>query len=456
MANERATAPGVNQTSDSARLAQRWCAMKRPVMILTATLATVSLLAACSGGGGSSTETSDEQGKKGPIQIWYSNNPNEVAWGEQAVEAWNADHPDEQVTAQEIPAGRSSEEVIGAAITAGNTPCLIYNTAPVAVSQFQRQGGLVNLSTFPDGAEYIESRTGDSASQYASAEGDYYQMPWKSNPVMFFYNKEIMRAAGVDSENPPLATYDEFLDTARTIVASGAAQYAIYPSPASEFYQSWFDFYPLYGAETEGSLLVEDGASTFADEAGTTVAEFWRTIYSEKLAGNEPYTGDAFADGITAIASAGPWAIESYGDIDWGVAPVPTSSGIAPEETYTFADAKNIGLYSSCENTGTAWEFLKFSTSTEQDGKLLEISGQMPLRANLAEEYPEYFTANPAYTVFADQSARTVDVPNVSNSVEVWQTFRDAWTSSVIFGEGDIADTLKEAATSIGELASQE
>src|SRR5665647_3617047 len=112
----------------------------------------------------------------------------------------------------------SSEEVIGAAITAGNTPDLIYNTAPVAVPQFQQQGVLVDLSTFPDGATYIESRTGDAASQYASVDGHYYQLPWKSNPVMLFYNKQIMRKAGIDPENPPLATYEEFLATARTIV----------------------------------------------------------------------------------------------------------------------------------------------------------------------------------------------------------------------------------------------
>jgi len=424
-------------------------------MILTATLAMAGMLAACGGGSGSSTKATDQQSKKGPIKIWYSNNPDEVAWGKQAVAAWNADHPDEQATAQEIPAGRSSEEVIGAAITAGNTPCLIYNTAPVAVPQFQKQGGLVDLSTFPDGAKYIESRTGDAASQYASADGDYYQMPWKSNPVMYFYNKAIMTAAGIDPENPPLATYDEFLATAKTIVDSGAAKYAIYPSPASEFYQSWFDFYPLYGAETKGSLLVKDGKSTFADTAGSTVAEFWRTIYADKLAGNEPYTGDAFADGITAIASAGPWAIKSYSKLDWGVAPVPTSTGTDPKETYTFADSKNVGMYSSCENTGTAWEFLKFSTSAEQDGKLLEITGQMPLRTDLTTAYPEYFTANPAYTTFADQASRTVDVPSVSNSVEVWQTFRDAWTSSVIFGEKKIDPTLKDAATAIDKLVAK-
>ena len=108
-------------------------------MALTAGLA----LAACSGGGGGGGGSTEGRGE---ITIWYSNNENEVAWGKQMVEAWNADHPDEQIKAQEIPAGASSEEVIGAAITAGNAPCLIYNTAPVAVPQFEKQGGLVSLS----------------------------------------------------------------------------------------------------------------------------------------------------------------------------------------------------------------------------------------------------------------------------------------------------------------------
>jgi multiple sugar transport system substrate-binding protein len=427
--------------------------MKRPLVVLTAALAGAGMLAACSGG--TTTPAAGDAPANGPITIWYSNNPNEVAWGEQVVQAWNADHADEQVTGQEIPAGRSSEEVIAAAITAGSTPCLIYNTAPVAVPGFQKQGGLVDLSTFPDGAEYIEARTGEASAQYASTDGDYYQLPWKSNPVMFFYNKAIMTAAGIDPENPPLATYDEFLDTSRTIVASGAARYSIYPSPASEFFQTWFDFYPLYAAESNGELLVADGKATFASEAGTSVADFWKTIYAEKLAGNEPYTGDAFADGVTAIASAGPWAIDSYSKLDWGVVPVPTSTGTAAAETYTFADSKNVAMYSSCESTGTAWEFLKFSTSTAQDGSLLELTGQMPLRADLTAEFPEYFAANPSYAMFADQASRTVDVPNVSNSVAVWQEFRDAWSGVVIFGEGEVEGSLQDSATAIDALVAK-
>jgi multiple sugar transport system substrate-binding protein len=406
-------------------------------------------LTACSGG-----SNNNDSGGRGDITIWYSNNEAEIGWGKQMVEAWNADHPDEQIKAQEIPAGESSEAVIGAAITAGNAPCLVYNLSPAAVPGFEKQGGLVNLSEFSDGDGYITDRSGDVAEQYRSTDGDFRQLPWKSNPVMIFYNKAMFAKAGLDPENPPLGTYDEFLETARTIVKSGAAQYAINPAPTSQFFQSWFDFYPLYAAQSGGTQLVEDGKSTFNDDNGTAVSEFWSTLYSEGLAGKEEYQGDSFADGLSAMAIVGPWAIAVYGeDVDWGAVPVPTQDGTAPEETYTFSDAKNIGMFTACKNQATAWDVLKFSTSEEQDGLWLEATGQMPLRQDLTGTYPDYFDANPAYTQFGDQAARTVEVPNVANSVEIWQTFRDGYSKAVIFGEEPIPTFLEDAASKIDELA---
>ena len=408
--------------------------------------------AACGGDSGDSGATEST----GPIKVWLSNNPEEVAWGKAMVKKWNAEHPDQKVTAQEIPAGKTSEEVIGAAITAGNAPCLVFNTSPAAVPQFQKQGGLVPLDDFEGGSDYVEQRSGDVAKQYTSEDGKYYQIPWKSNPVMIFYNKDLLKKAGVDPENPPLATHDEFLETSRKIVDSGAADAAIWPAPSSEFFQSWFDFYPLYAAETGGKQLVEDGEATFDSEEGRTVADFWAQMYADGLAQKEVYNGDSFADEKAAMAIVGPWAIAVYGEkVNWGAAPVPTSSGTSPEETYTFSDAKNIALYSACENRGTAWEVLKFATSEEQDGELLEQTGQMPLRENLAETYPDYFEKNPEYAEFADQASRTVEVPNVPNSIEIWQTFRDAYSSSVIFGEKPVDEALSEAAEKATQLAGQ-
>jgi multiple sugar transport system substrate-binding protein len=415
----------------------------------------VVVLTACGSSGGGST--SDAASAKGPIKIWYSNNEQEIAWGQQVVAAWNAANPNEQVTAEQIPTGKSSEDVIGAAITAGTEPCLIYNTSPAAVPGFQKQGGLIDLSSFPDGTSYIESRTGALAKQYASTDGHYYQLPWKSNPVMIFYNKDLLIKAGVDPTNPPLATYEEFLATAKTIVDSGAAPYAIYPAPSSEFYQSWFDFYPLFAAASGGKQLVADGKSQFNTPEGLAVADFWQQIYQQKLAGNETYTGDSFADGKAAMAIVGPWAISVYKDkVNWGVVPVPTADGMTADQIHTFSDAKNVGMYASCANQGTAWDFLKFSTSQEQDGQLLTLTGQMPLRTDLPTTYADYFAANPDYKLFADQAARTVEVPNVANSVEIWQTFRDAWSSAVIFGKSDVQQAMTDAATKIDQLASQQ
>ena len=432
--------------------------MKRSIRTTTTvTLATALTLglAACGAGDGGG-DTAAAAAAKGPITIWLSNNPDEVSWGKAMVEKWNAAHADQKVTAQEIPAGKSSEEVIGAAITAGNAPCLVYNTAPAAVPQFQKQGGLVALDDFSDGKAYVEARSGETAKQYASSDGKLYQMPWKSNPVMIFYNKEIFAKAGIDAEKPPLATYDEFLATSRKLVDSKAAQYAIWPAPTSEFFQSWFDFYPLYAAETGGKQLIDNGKATFNDAAGASVMNFWATMYKDKLASKEKYTADSFADKKAAMAVVGPWAIAVYkGKVDWGVAPVPTKDGQDASAVHTFTDAKNIGLYSACKNQGTAWEVLKFSTSKEQDGALLDKTGQMPLRTDLAAAYPEYFAKKPEYKVFADQASRTVEVPNVSNSISIWQAFRDQYSSAVIFAKTPVADALKTAAEQVDKLAAQ-
>jgi multiple sugar transport system substrate-binding protein len=277
-------------------------------------------------------------------------------------------------------------------------------------------------------------------------------MPWKSNPVMIFYNKKLLAKAGVDPTHPPLATYSQFLDTARKIVSSGAAPAAIYPAPTSEFYQSWYDYYPLFIAQTGGKQLVQDGKPQFDSPAGQQVMDFWKTIYSEKLAPNEKYNGDAFADGKAAMAIVGPWAVAVYDKVDWGVAPVPTENGMPADDVKTFSDEKSIGMYSACKNRGTAWDVLKFATSQQQDGQLLDVTGQMPMRQGLTSTYASYFTDHKDYKTFAEQANRIVEVPNLPQSVTIWQTFRDAYSKSVIFGKEAPQLALSQAAGKVQGL----
>src|ERR1019366_2382786 len=220
--------------------------------------------------------------------------------------------------------------------------------------------------------------------------------------------------------------------------------------------QAWYDFYPMYAAETGGTELVKNGKATFNSAAGDAVAAFWQQMYAENLAGKGAYTNDPFAAGTAAMAIVGPWAIASYqGKVNWGVVPVPTPTGNTSDTIPTFSDAKNIAMYASCKNRGTAWSFLKYSTSATEDGKLLDMTGQMPMRQGIQQLYASYFTAKPSYKEFAAEAAHVVEVPNVANSIQSWQVFRDAWSKSVIFGQGSPNASLATAATAINKLVAQ-
>nr|WP_284290750.1 extracellular solute-binding protein [Angustibacter aerolatus] len=274
------------------------------------------------------------------------------------------------MTAQEIPAGKTSEEVIGAAITAGTAPCLVYNTSPAAVPGFQKQGGLVAIDDLPGGKEYIESRTGATADQYKSPDGKFYRLPWKSNPVMIFYNKKAAEegrrrhrepAAGDVRRLPRHQPQDrqqrrrEGRDLAGAVVGVLPVVVRLLPAVRRrERRRAW-------SRTARRPSTTRPARPSRASGAPCT---------ARRLAQNEAYNGDSFADGKAAMSIVGPWAVAVYGKkVDWGVAPVPTSTGKPASDVHTFSDAKNVAIYSACKNQGTAFDLLKFSTSEEQDGK---------------------------------------------------------------------------------------
>ena len=407
--------------------------MRRRLMTATATVLAIGLTAAC--GGGCRRERGARRAT-GPIKIWLSNNPEEIAWGKAMVKEWNADHPDEKVTAQEIPAGKTSEEVIGAAITAGNAPMPGVQHRPAAVPQFQKQGGLVAARQLHGRHRLHRGALRRRRRPVQVARREVLPDPLEVEPGDDLLQQGHVQEGRHRPENPPLATYDEFLATSKKIVDSKAAQAAIWPAPSSEFFQSWFDFYPLYAAESGGKQLIEDGKATFNDEAGKEVCDFWAQMYTDGSRRRRSTT-------VTPSPTRRPrWRSSARGrSPSTATRSTGASSRCRPRTAWTRARStpsptpRTSALYSACKNQETAWDVLKFATSEEQDGKLLETTGQMPIRPDLAATYPDYFKTNPDYKLFADQASRTVEVPNVPNSVEIWQEFRDDYSSAVIFGK---------------------
>ena len=166
------------------------------------------------------------------------------------------------------------------------------------------------------------------------------------------------------------------------------------------------------------------------------------------LAPKEKYNGDSFADGKAAMAIVGPWAVAVYGDkVNWGVVPVPTSAARPPRRPHLLATPRTSRIYSACKAQGTAWELLKFATSQEQDGKLLETD-----RPDAAAHGPQHRLRRLLHDAPGVHHLRRPGRPDGRGAERAQLASRSGRTSgtstpaSVIFGKTGVDEALSEAA----------
>lgn len=391
------------------------------------------------------------------VTFWYATNPDETDYAKKIVAAWNKSNKP-QVNAQPVPAGNSTEEVVLAAIAARTTPCALANVAPAAVPQFGN--GLVDLSkTIKDAESFMVARSGKSVvDQYRTTNGDLYQLPWKVNPVMVFYNKAMFTKAGLDPAKPP-RTYTEALDAMGKLKAAGITP--IEPTIDQTWYNRWFDWYPLYLAAGNQLLLDnKQSKAIFNDAAGKASMTFWRDVYSKGYAPKASWQQNPFDAGKVAMYLAGPWAIPSVQKSvlpDLMVMPVwvPDDSPLAKNDALpnTFADTKNIGIFSTCSDKEGTWNFLKFYVNEDNDKTFFEMTQQIPLRQNIDQLMGQaFFTQHPLLEPFAKQAAHTLDVDPTAKSIDIFTAISQAYQEGAVYSKSSVDDALSKAEKTVNGL----
>ena len=388
------------------------------------------------------------------ITFWPSSNPEEIAFATQIVETWNAQNPDIQVKMQPLPASRSTEEVLLAAIAARTTPDVAANIYPGAISQFVDAGGLFAHDELPDFEEFMVERSGrEVLDLYTHPSGHVYQIPWKANPVMFAYNVDLLAEAGIEPEQ--LATYSGFLEAARTVNEHwGGEKYLYSPTVDVTWWQRFFDFYTLYIAASQGqTLLDEDGNVIFDNEAGHEVFEFLATIFREGLAPKGQTAQNRFFTGTTLIEQAGPFTMPFYElnspeGFRFELIPPPVPDRLAGQPVYTYGDPKNIAIFTTSEHPEEAWEFIKYILSPENDELFMSITGQIPYRLGMEEDplFAEVLASKPRLTSFLDQNARTRGVDDTPYLIEIFTAISREYEAGVIQGVRDPGTALNRAA----------
>jgi len=414
----------------------------------------ILLVPGCNSGGNSSSNS---------LLYWSSNNTYEIKFAKEMASEWNSRHKNAKVNYQPVPEGQSSEEIILAAVVGKTTPDIYSNMWQGDVESYAQAGVLVPLDTLKGFMDFLYSRCDSSVvEEIRSNDGHIYQIPWKTNPIMVIYNKNIFNKMGLNS---PPESYSKFFNAAKRYSKDTDGDGYVdrwfgYSEVQVTWWQRFFDFYPLYLAASGGGSLVKDNKAAFDNKYAVEVFRFLQNLYNNDYFSRERLSArqDVFLSGIIATRFTGPWEIthtEKFKPkgFDYSFYPVPV-----PDDhkgpVYTYGDPKNIVIFNTCKNPQAAWEFIKTLIDENGDLKFLKISNQLPRRKNLDSNpaFDEYFNENPKMKIFAAQAKYVKGTDSSPVLKEVFDLISQQYEACVIYGKKTPEQAIKEAADAVNLL----
>jgi multiple sugar transport system substrate-binding protein len=392
------------------------------------------------------------------LTYWPAANPSETWLANRLAEQWNAEHPGVQVRVQPLPAGRSSEEVLLAAIVAKATPDISSNVSSALLARLVRAGSVVRLDQRAATSARLRERTNAAMLESLRLpDGGIYAFPWKTNPEMLMYNVDLLAAAGIE----PPRTHSELLHAFRRLArdTDGDGRLDRWPFWAglkTTWFERFYDFYPLYLASSGGRTLIADGKVTFDNEAAVAALEVLRRGFNE---GSLPRANfslgrDPFVDGTVAMKIIGPWFVRELNELKvpglrYDVVPVPAADGTDPNDRFAFADLRSIAIFSTTRHPDAAARFVAYLTSPAADKMLIEHASQLPYRRGLASD--RRFTAAlahwPTLAAFATYVGQTRDLDLDPDVVEIFDLLSEMYEEAAVYGTRPVREALTRAAT---------
>jgi multiple sugar transport system substrate-binding protein len=391
------------------------------------------------------------------LTYWPAANPSETRLAIRLAAQWNLENPDVQVRVQPLPAGRSTEEVLLAAIVARATPDVSSNVSSALLARLVRAKGVVRLDDRVATAARLQERTSPAMlAPLRLPNGGIYAFPWKTNPMMLMYNVDLLKAAGV---SPP-RTQTELLEACRRLVRDTNGdgrldRWAFWATLKTTWFERFYDFYPLYLASSGGRTLVNNGKVVFENEAAVKALDVLRRGFDSGVLPRSNFAlgRDPFMDGTVAMKIIGPWFLKELNELkitglNYNVTPVPTADGTPEKDRFAFADLRSIAIFSTTRHPDEAARFVAYLTSPAADRLLIEEASQLPYRRGLASD--RRFTASlkkwPTLSTYATYVERTRDIDLDPDIVEMFDLISEAYEESAIYGKTSPRQALAKAA----------
>lgn len=372
---------------------------------------------------------------EGNVTIWYywETEGHQEALNH-IIDEFNSSNSGVTVEAKYVPFADFKKQLsIGA--SAAELPDLVILDNPdhasyAAMGIFADLTGRFDVSTYYDGP--VNSCTLD---------GKLYGVPFGSNDLVLFYNKDMLKTAGCEVP----ASWDELLETAKactTDTVSGFAHCALQNEEGTFNFLPWMwsTGATSYEINSEGGIKALNFVKDMVDSGAMT---------KEAINWTQGDTMHQFIAGNLAMMINGTWQIptmrEDAPDVNWGVAPIPKDaqpvSGLGGENYAVIAGGNEEG----------AIKFLEYAVSGDTCLYMMHQMGYISSDSTIAEGQ---FEGDEVYQVFVDQ----MQYAQARGPLPEWPEISDAISlafNKVITGDSEPEQAAEEAQATIDRIMGQ-
>ncbi len=334
------------------------------------------------------------------------------------IEQFERENPGIKIRSEQMNWGNGFDKVV-IAMANGRAPD-ICELGSTWMGRFMAEGALLDIS----------SHTADLKQQYlmweaVTSNGRVFGLPWLVSTRVLFYNRQLLRKAGLNPDEPP-RTWAELLAAARLMhdPKSGIYGFGMNAGEGHILYKKFMPF--VWG--NGGRILDSAGRFAFNGPATREALEFYLQLKDFSYCEKQDLLDEAFKLGRLGLAISGSWNFARYPvdapQLDFGVAIIPRPAEDRGVST-SFLGGQVLALFKNCRNPEAAARFIRF---------LATASNTLPITREAMVSFPAdqlawsdpFFHADPRMQVFVRQIKTARHPPVVAAWVEIEKIINEA------------------------------
>jgi sn-glycerol 3-phosphate transport system substrate-binding protein len=390
------------------------------------------------------------------IVFWAALGGNNGKLLEEAVNEFNASQSEIQVKYEFQGDYTMAEQKLAASLAAGSVPDMVMLEIS-RIPGFAERRALLALDDLAAKLKLPKEDFPEALIKESTINGKLYSLPQSRSMPVFYYNKDMFRAAGLPDRAP--ATWDELRKAAIAITSKDGNRYGFGLQVGNPF---WYFSNAVEG--NGGAISARKGDKelpTFNDAKGVDGIRFWYDlVYSDGAARIYPGQGLATWEALQAdfisskvgmmfITTGWMGNIVKNSKFDVGVAMLPVGPG-GVRKAPTGGNGIVIPAKAPAANQEAAFKFLMWLTDTPQTSKWAMNTGYMPLRLSALKDPQliKYFETNPSFRMAVEQMRWASPFPGIKLNPKTEPALNVLW-ERIFVGKEDIKKVADEVAAQV-------